>query len=405
MGKFGFLIGILLFAAGFARADDVSTGGPALPAAVNLPLPIGTIEKINHIQQNNLGTWQMQVTFQNGPQKDQSTTLHEFPGMPSVKFYTSKSDLEHDQPTEDPKQAKYAKTTRVLDPAKDAAVFTGEPTQQMVNAIDQGNQAVQKVRSMGDDNCDLCELANVYHRDVEDLPKMFNATTAADDAALKEPQDGELTSPDRPVMCGSRTGNYDVCIYEGDTTPGQFQFINGGEKLVSGKDTYEVGREWTFNFEGQKRQDLGFMVQDSADGSEARSHEAFMMVFPRKYLPSIRIDGQKQIVTLPTGETVTYDAKTKKILSGAMSEKPVGAGAVGVAYTGSGVMVRVDGKADDPRIGKGTATISKDGKSCKVPLKSLWPDQSESSALHFKFSSDADFDQFLRTKTHCGFGI
>ncbi|MBC7370941.1 MAG: hypothetical protein H7326_05210, partial [Bdellovibrionaceae bacterium] len=187
-----------------------------------------------------------------------------------------------------------------------------------------------------------------------------------------------------------REGGYDVCIYSGDVSPGVFKITNG--------DPGGKSREWHFNYENRARQDLGFLITDvSASGRQ--TNETYMMVFPRKFLPSIRISGNTQVVTLPTGETVTYDIATKKIISGVLNEQK--------NYSGNGVVVRADQTgSNEARFGKGqhgSATITKSGKSCQVPKKDLWPDQTESSALHFKFATDEDFDEYLKKK--CGFGV
>ncbi|MNL85323.1 hypothetical protein D3C87_2135970 [compost metagenome] len=69
-------------------------------------------------------------------------------------------------------------------------------------------------------------------------------------------------------------------------------------------------------------------------------------------------------------------------------------------------MIQAVGKpGDEPRraVGDRNVTITKQGKKCVVPKKELWPDQRESSAFHFKYFSDKDFDNYLQRR--CKFGL
>lgn len=263
----------------------------------------------------------------------------------------------------------------------------------VVSKISEGNQAMQKFKEQND-RCAICELNEKYQfagdgnqraSELVQMKKNFDAS-AGKEGALTEPKRDDNTTNTWTAICGTRTGDYDACIFNGDVVPGKFKFND---------TTKNPRREWEFDFPSQARQDLGFSISDADDEHVSKSKETYMMVFPRRYLPSIRIEGDKQIVTLPTGETVTYDAKTKKVLSGAINDSKT--------YTGTGVVIRVDRTGEEPRLGGTTATISKGGKSCKVPSKNLWPDQSSNSMLHFKYASDEAFDTFL--KQTCGFSI
>lgn len=212
----------------------------------------------------------------------------------------------------------------------------------------------------------------------------------------------------KPSKCSWHEGGYDVCIFLDNSGPLKFIFRNiGPNRIVSSGPAR--AREWSFNLPGAARQDLSFEIADMPNATVSLTQESFFMVFPRKTLPNIRTEGAKQIVTLPTGETVTFNTQTKEVVGGVLSEDaPITQGVraldpAKVSYRGTGVMIRANLRAEDPRLGVGTATITKLGKACKVPLKDLWPDQSDSSALHFRFPRDVEFDQYLKRK--CGFGI
>jgi len=276
---------------------------------------------------------------------------------------------------------------------------------EVIMKIDSGNQAVQKINTLNSD-CGDCNTSDDTVAGVDrakDIERKFQAKGSNDEGTLTTPLQDQNNNPERSSMCGTRTGNYDVCIYDGDVVPSTFKFTNKGPDNIVSPAAEGKMREWQFYYEGKARQDLGFSISDSPDGSASKTQETYMMVFPRKYLPAIRIDGNKQIVTLPTGETVTYDLKTKEIIGGVLAEKKLDRGPAQVSYSGNGVIVRVDREGEEARYArssKATATINKQGKTCKVPVKSLWPDQTEHSAFHFKFATDEDFDAFLKQKCH-----
>jgi len=142
-----------------------------------------------------------------------------------------------------------------------------------------------------------------------------------------------------------------------------------------------------------------------------------MLFFPRSYLPAIANAGDRNIVTLPTGEEVVFNAVTKEILGGALIESPVdlssdrnGRKFPDVNYLGLGVVVRADARGADPRLGKyaiistGTAppNCGKPGgcRQCEVPSKELWE---QSGAVRFKFQNDQAFDRYLTAR--CAFGL
>jgi hypothetical protein len=122
-------------------------------------------------------------------------------------------------------------------------------------------------------------------------------------------------------------------------------------------------------------------------------------------------------VTLPTSEVVEFDAKTYEVLGGVLSEGPVDLNPnkaarkfPAVNYVGKGVVVRVNARGNDPRLGT-TATITTGSPAsncrkgtrctqCQVPSKELWE---QDGAVRFKFPTDEEFDRYLISR--CGFGV
>ena len=141
------------------------------------------------------------------------------------------------------------------------------------------------------------------------------------------------------------------------------------------------------------------------------------MFFPRKLLPAIVNFGERNIVTLPTGEEIEFNAVTHEIAGGVFIEAPVDLNPDGrarkfpaISYTGRGVIVRADARGTDPRLSP-TALILNNAApqdcalgspcaQCQVPSRELWE---QSGAVRFKFATDQEFHQFLLAR--CAFGL
>jgi hypothetical protein len=181
-------------------------------------------------------------------------------------------------------------------------------------------------------------------------------------------------------------------------------------------------RDFQFRFDDRARQDIHLMISDWVASRDrvfrlSELMHSLMHFFPRSYLPAIVNAGANNIVTLPTGEEVEFNAVTKEISGGVMAESPVdlsfdrnGRNYPTVTYQGQGVLVRADARGADPRIGT-TATISAGTPpmichhpsgchQCEVPSRELWD---QAGAVRFKFQTDQEFDHFLTAR--CGFGL
>jgi hypothetical protein len=206
-----------------------------------------------------------------------------------------------------------------------------------------------------------------------------------------------------------------------------FEFSNHGGNPILGprRDAAKnqfFTRDFQFRFDDRARQDIHLMISDWVPSRDrvfrlSELMNSLMHFFPRSYLPAIANAGDKDIVTLPTGEEVEFNAVTKEVLAGALKELPVdltpdrgGRKYPGVNYQGQGVLVRADARGADPRLGK-SAIISTgtpppdcdkpDGcRQCEVPSKELWD---QSGAVRFKFQTDQEFDRYLTTR--CAFGL
>ena len=204
-----------------------------------------------------------------------------------------------------------------------------------------------------------------------------------------------------------------------------FDFSNhGGNRILpyrydSRKNQF-FGRDFDFRFDEWARQDIHLMISDWAPSRDKQFRlselmHSIMLFFPRNYLPAIVNSAAKTIVTLPTGETVEFDAITNEIVGGALVEEPVDLNSdhtarkfPSIGYSGKGIVVRADARGSDPRL-SAMATISNGStqncandncKECKVPTTELWH---PNGAVRFKFATDDEFERFLLNR--CGFGI
>lgn len=206
-----------------------------------------------------------------------------------------------------------------------------------------------------------------------------------------------------------------------------FEFSNYGGNLIlaprrdAAKNQFFT-RDFQFRFDERARQDIHLMISDWVPSRDrvfrlSELMNSLMHFFPRSYLPAIVNAGNINIVTLPTGEEVEFNAVTKEILGGVLTESPVDLTSdrsarkyPGVNYLGQGVLVRADARGADPRFGKsaiistGTPPPNCDSpggcQQCEVPSKELWD---QSGAARFKFQTDQEFDRYLTKR--CAFSL
>jgi len=206
-----------------------------------------------------------------------------------------------------------------------------------------------------------------------------------------------------------------------------FEFSNhgGNSILAPRRDAVKnqfFTRDFQFRFDERARQDIHLMVSDWVPARDrifrlSEIMNSLMLFFPRKFLPAIVSSKGRNLITLPTGEEVEFDAETHEIRGGVLSETPVDLNPdrqarrfPGIEYRGSGVVVRVNSRGVDPRIGT-TATVTSGAplsncdkaascNQCQIPSKELWD---QTGAVRFKFSTDADFERLLIAR--CGFSL
>ncbi|MBI2604961.1 MAG: hypothetical protein HYW49_02655 [Deltaproteobacteria bacterium] len=237
--------------------------------------------------------------------------------------------------------------------------------------------------------------------------------------------------------------------------------IEGYEDYYA-KDQY-AHREWDFSMPGRAAGPFGLALVDKPV-TEVRDPKTKKLIkryestdyrfknlyfFPRKAVPSIRKESEQLVVTLPTGETATYDAATRRVIGGAFVEtaksnkgfesfrlgkdvqtdKPAEVRRIwpdsDAKYAGKGVWIEAEVTQNNDMRRQGNSVkirtgspdpackTGKDCSECTIPSDLLWtskfgqknPNSLNSgwTCFHFNFKTDADFDAFLKQK--CKFGL
>ena len=137
--------------------------------------------------------------------------------------------------------------------------------------------------------------------------------------------------------------------------------------------------------------------------------ESVIVLIPRKEKPRAETKGNEVHVTLPTGEMVIFDAKTKLIKKGAFKEEPIDTSPnrfqrkFANNYVGEGISLRVDRRGDDPRNGVGNVVITQKGKTCTLPKEKVWGGTPNEPT--FKFNDDKKLVDFLNSSCSSKFSL
>lgn len=192
----------------------------------------------------------------------------------------------------------------------------------------------------------------------------------------------------------------------GDIRENGFEFRNIGPNKIAGPaiDPNEKSqRTWTFTTEDNSRRETYLWITDNpGSGYLSDEMQTIITFIPRKMKPKIEASGDELHVTLTTGEKVILDKATKTVKGGIIKEGPMDMNRnkhqrkfADLSYTGTGISIRVDKRAEDPRISGGKAKIIQNGKSCEIPATDLWKSNSD-----FKYADDKNLIIFLNQK--CG---
>ena len=396
------LIIFLGFIALSASADELNEYVRALyanNAAYGVTIPANSQAQILQTKQLADGSYGVLVNVTSGANAGSQVWMPYNSAAPMMSLYTSQATMAANQQTSVLSQAQMLLTNANITAYRGSGAMSNQSAREMLGQVDSMNSRVSKFGKPGGD-CENCELEKLYQRDT--------ASASEGGASRREPieRNPHGITPSRCRALDNKLV-FESCTYEGDSGPARYKVTNAGPNSSVPKKGEGIYRQFSFEAPGFATQDMMLKISDSPSTRDSQQQESYMMFFPRTTLPSMTETGSGgRVVTLPTGETVTFDS-AGKIVSGPLKENgPVAAGITPrVSYSGSGVTVRVSARGDDPRLSKhgASATVMKDGRSCQVPKKDLWPDQGEHSAFHFAFASDASFKGYLQKKCNFSF--
>ncbi len=181
-------------------------------------------------------------------------------------------------------------------------------------------------------------------------------------------------------------------------------------------------RDFTFSAPGRARQEADLLVYEwgsdnphpEQDDDSAWSMMTELVFLPRSVTPAARLvqNGAAYEVTLPTGERLLFDAKSKQILGGPLVETaPIDMNKdrharrfAALRYEGRGIMIRSDQRGDTPRAARvwgveKSATAVWRGRTCVISPADVWQQDADGAGLCL-YPDDAAFYAMLTRR--CG---
>ena len=228
--------------------------------------------------------------------------------------------------------------------------------------------------------------------------------------------------------------------------------IDKGEKVEVYEPTVPH-RDWSAEFAGRSHQSTimvtDWPVLEDKDQKTKAVKDRYSSTnitmtrfsfFPRKVTPAMsQVDGE-MLMTLPTGETINFDAKTRRVKGGAFKETKRADGGKNpsftskngdlrtyykpdsdLAYEGKGVWIETKVTSQKDELEGGMITIRTGSPTCKgagcsscqVPAKDVYekkkgfhvPGDQKTywSCEWVKFKTDEEFDKYLKSK--CKFSL
>lgn len=208
-----------------------------------------------------------------------------------------------------------------------------------------------------------------------------------------------------------------------------FTLTNDGSKNINpkGLKRHDASRTFDFLFADRAREDIHLMVSDDVGISGRYSHDNMfreLHFFPRNQLPSISkvADGKRLKVVLPTGEPVFFDAKSKEIVSGVLSEKPIdftrdrhARRNPGIGYHGRNLVITVEQRGEAPRRARVWGKTkyaevhypAKYARACRLSPALIWDQRPKrgDSDPRLTMLHPTDASLFDTIEKHCGWDL
>lgn len=164
-------------------------------------------------------------------------------------------------------------------------------------------------------------------------------------------------------------------------------------------------REFTFTSNDRARRDNFIWLTDyNGSGYVSDFAETILFFLPRHNQMHVEEMDESMLVTLTTGEEVSFFKKYKTIDSGVLTEEPVDMHPdrsqrkhPQITYNGKGIVLRSDAWGADPRLVKSLSVLKKGLPPCKMSAATFW---TQEGFPKFKFVRDEDAYAVIAEK--CG---
>lgn len=206
-----------------------------------------------------------------------------------------------------------------------------------------------------------------------------------------------------------------------------FALVDKGSQRINprGLEGKNAQREFLFQFPDRAREETALLVSDDVALSGRYSHDNMfreLYFFPRRQLPSLRRNGARFEVSLPTGEPVVFDAGTVEVIDGVLRDEPIDFSSdrhrrhnPRITYEGRGLMITVAQRGEAPRRAvvwgeKKRAEIyypARYKRPCYLSPSLLWdqrPERGDSDPrLTWRLHSDAEVYDLVESR--CGWNL
>ena len=388
---------------------------------IKATLQKGTTGTVIEVKNFNSGNSGIRINVTSGPLAGSKYWVYFNKKSPAIKIFNKKKiEVEPVDAPENADAKIIRDTTARLDPSEEALIHSVNASTTISNKI-QPTLAAKTVD---------CVVAPRVVQEAENKPVLEQVRTPAQENSGITSEADEYVKPDKEeptdfsgtLGCiGFENDGYNICNRNKKFE--KFQLQNYGPNQIVTTNEYYINRTFEFEFPDRARSDMKLLVVDAPDDRTSHTTYSIMLFFPRAVLPSIKKVGKELHVTLPNKEIVKYDAATKQIIGGVLTEGKMAqdpntkkALPANVKYTGSGVVIRADKSGDLPygnietRNGSSapsttTATVSKKGqKDCKIPSKDIWyNDKDDHVLIRPEYATDSGLDAFIKKK--CGFSL
>ncbi len=208
-----------------------------------------------------------------------------------------------------------------------------------------------------------------------------------------------------------------------------FSLINKGSRHINPIGMTKPGafRNFTFSFADRAREDIFLSVNDDVKITRRYSDDNMfreLHFFPRRMIPSIEpvADGRQLKVTLPTGEPVLFDARSKEINGGVLSEEPIDFNRdrhkrrnPEIVYKGRSLVVSVAQRGESARRAKvwgqrKYAEVhypSKYARACRISPEYIWDQSSRKGGGEPRLTMlhETDHALFEMIEKRCGWNL